>query len=97
MDDYEPYKLFYEFDKDYKDNKLATFRKKLRYPELKVCLDVIIEHFVQAWQKYFDEQEIELEDDKAEIELFYFAYKAVKICLTYPEYEDHTRNIIIKG
>ena len=88
LDDYEPYKLFYEFDKDYKDNKLATFRKKLRYPELKVCLDVIIEHFVQAWQKYFDEQEIELEDDKAEIELFYFAYKAVKICLTYPEYED---------
>jgi predicted ATPase len=88
LDDYVPYKLCYVFDKKYKENKLGSFRRNIRYPELKVCLDVIIEHFVQAWQKYLDEQEIELNDERSEIVLFYLAYKAVKICLTYPEYED---------
>ena len=88
LDDYVPYKLCYAFDKKYKENKLDSFRRNIRYPELKVCVDVIIEHFVQAWQKYLDEQEIELNDDLSEIELFYLAYKAVKICLTYPKYED---------
>ena len=87
LEDYIPYKLCYQFDKEYKNNKMETFRKKL-CEELKPCIDVIIEHFVQAWQKYFDEQKIELEPDRQEMELFYFAYKSVKICLTYPEYKD---------
>ena len=82
------YKLRYQFDKDYKVNKLITFRQNLRYPELKICIDIILEHFVQGWQKYFDEQKIELNEDQSEIELFYLAYKAIKICLTYPEYEE---------
>lgn len=85
LDDYEPYRLCYEFDKEYKTNKLKLFRKKLR-EDLKLCIDIIIEHFVQVWQKYFDEQKIDLETGK-EIELFFFAYKSVKICLTYPEYK----------
>ena len=72
MEDYIPYKLCYEFDKEYKNNKMATFRKKL-CEELKPCIDAIIEHFVQAWQKYFDEQEIKLDPDRKETELFYFA------------------------
>lgn len=88
LDDYIPYKLCYEFDKDYKVNKLITFRRNLRYPELKICIDIILEHFVLGWQKYFDEQNIELNEEQSEIELFYLAYKAIKICLTYPEYEE---------
>ena len=58
------------------------------YPELKICIDIILEHFVLGWQKYFDEQNIELNEEQSEIELFYLAYKAIKICLTYPEYEE---------
>lgn len=85
LDDYVPHRLCYEFDKDYKSNKMKSFRRKLR-EELKPCIDVIISHFEQAWQKYFDEEGIELDPDRQEIELFYLAYKSVKICLTYPEY-----------
>ncbi len=87
LEEYEPYKLYYEFDKNYKTNKLKSFRNKLR-EELKPCIDVIIEHFVQAWQKYFYYCGIELEPEREEIELFYFAYKSIKICLTYPEYKE---------
>lgn len=87
LEDYVPYRLCYKFDTKYKANKLQAFRQKLR-EELKPCIDIIIEHFVQAWQKYFDEQEIELDPAREEIELFYFAYKSVKICLTYPEYTE---------
>lgn len=82
---YVPCRLCYEFNKGYKSQKMESFRRKLR-DELKPCIDIIIEHFVQAWQKYFDEEEIELDLEREEVELFYFAYKSVKICLTYPEY-----------
>lgn len=88
LDEYVPYRLYYEFDKDYKKNKLASFRRKVHYPEIRRSLDVIISHFSQAWQKYFVEQGIDINDQKSDIELFYFAYKTLKICLTYPEYKD---------
>lgn len=85
LEGYEPYRLCYEFNEDYKTIKLRSFRQKIQ-EELKPCLDIILEHFTQGWQRYFDENEIELDKGREEIELFYFAYKAVKICLTYPEY-----------
>ena len=87
LEDYVPYKLCYEFNKDYKNQKMVSFRGKLP-EELKPCIDIVIEHFVQAWLKYFDEKDIELEQEREEIELFYFAYKSVKICLTYPDYRE---------
>lgn len=87
LDDYEPFRLCYEFDKEYKKNKLDAFRKKL-CEDLKPCIDAILKSFTDVWHKYFEEQKIELIAEEKEIELFYFAYKSVKICLTYPEYKD---------
>lgn len=85
LEGYEPYRLCYEFNENYKTIKLRAFRQKIQ-EELKPCLDIILEHFTQGWQRFFDENGIELEKGREEIELFYFAYKTVKICLTYPEY-----------
>ena len=88
LDDYVPFRLCYEFDKRYKKNKLESLRRKVRYLELQHCIDVIISHFSKAWKRYFEEQGIEINDQKSEAELFYLAYKSIKICLTYPEYKD---------
>lgn len=86
LENYIPYKLCYRFNVDYKHQKLKEFRSNLRNPELKICLDLIIEHFVQAWDKYLNEVDVTIPNSRREIETFYLAYKALKICLTYPAF-----------
>lgn len=89
---YEPVELRYVFNTSYKDMKMAQLSEEPICYELKYCFDVLCRHFEEAWNKRLkDNFDIDLEDSnnpRCEIELFYLAYKSIKIAMTYPGYTD---------
>lgn len=88
LDDYIPYKLCYKIDKGYIERKKLEINSNGEYAALMPVADSIIEGFKKIWKKYFEEEKIKLSADEKDVELFYFAYKSLKICLIYPEYKE---------
>ena len=75
LDDYVPYKLYYQFDKGYKTSKRTLFQLEIGKKELLPCIDTIINFFEGIWKHYFEEKGVVLLEERQEIELYYFAYK----------------------
>lgn len=90
IDRYEPRKIHYELDKEY---KLRTEKNyQLNISEQYNGLDIrhIIRHFEALWEGYFESINNGVIEDRFreryDQALFYLAYKTVKICFTYEDY-----------
>lgn len=87
---YYPYKLHYELNKKYDEEKLSRFTNiyKPIYPWFDL-LD-LINMFKEAWMRLFKSFNVTIKRDKSSMEytlaMFYLAYKAAKVSFTYNDY-----------
>lgn len=87
---YYPYKLHYDLNLKYDEEKLSRFIKNYqsKYPWLDIGNLVTL--FKESWTRLFTEFHLDIRRDESSSEyvlaLFYLSYKGAKISLTYNDY-----------
>lgn len=87
---YYPDKLHYALNHNFSKEKFARFKNSFQSICVWLSLDNLITHFEEAWIWLFKEVTLNIKrptfSDEYRLALFYLAYKAAKISLTYNDY-----------
>lgn len=91
IDRYEPTKIHYELDKDYKSRTEKAYQQSIIEQYNGLDIRHVIRCFETAWEQVFFEEHNNKKvadeyHDQYDMAMFYMAYKSVKICMTYEDY-----------